>query len=151
MQKEALSPVKLVECAISKNRCQGLGNAFDAVYAVVDRDQTTNADFTEAFALAKRASTKTTKFYVVVTDICFKAWLLAHYGPVPPVDTPSALVDKAVTVKILSDKRSKKVLESFPYLDFATALNNMSIIQPNTLGSHPSSALPELMKEFQQG
>lgn len=120
---------------------------FRAIYYIVDVDDTTDNQFHQAFAAAKRATTKGTQHYFVVSFESFDTWLLAHFEPLKGKYIPR----KDMQAKLLKKKmlEGKRISADFPVGEYGSARQNVDICGFNELSRKTvNTAVPNLIAEL---
>ncbi|MCQ9343702.1 RloB family protein [Corynebacterium kozikiae] len=126
---------------------RGGGDSYSYVFIVVDCDETTQAQFAKAFAMATRLSTKQTQYRIVVSNECFEVWLLAHFEDVKNKHlSRGQLQDRLVELGAVNKAKPKHLEHTFPIEKHAVATENCKEIGFDEIGSPNSSAVPLLVE-----
>ncbi|KQB87290.1 RloB family protein [Corynebacterium lowii] len=136
------TPLKLVQHAQRLARDEH----YERVFIVVDEDDSRN-ELLPAIHQCQRASTKKCSFELITSHICFEVWLLAHAREVPSSASHRPLLARLVREAGLVDKQSPKHLHAdFPYLLWQEAQKRIPVLETNSLGEHPATAVPVVLE-----
>ncbi|MEL4164123.1 RloB family protein [Corynebacterium bovis] len=143
------SPRKMVDKAgVTARR-----DDYDVVWIVLDKD---NSSDDELISAATRCAEMSgvgkgkRRFHLVVTNVCFEAWLVAHVRKVPAtMDSPSALQKEALSHHLVEGKKAKNIHPDFPYDRWEHAVENIEEVAVGEVGRHPSTSVPALLRAME--
>lgn len=131
-------PIKMVKKGANKKRQDG----YDRIFIVVDVD-----DFRIDQLRKAATSARNQGMYLIVSNVCFEVWLLAHSRNLKGTNyTREELLKKLVTCGYYEEKGRKKTTKGFPLKDWENAMNNIHILLPNEIGENPATAVPVVVE-----
>ncbi|KQB84428.1 RloB family protein [Corynebacterium oculi] len=140
------TPLKLVEHTKELAR----RGDYERIFIVIDEDDSRH-ELSPASAECHRASTRHRSFQLIISHVCFEVWLLAHERGVPASAQDRARLSTLIKAAGLVEKeRPKHLAPDFPYPRWAQAQENISIIPPNTVSSHPATAVPTVLEALRE-
>lgn len=123
---------------------------FSAIYYVVDVDDTSDAQFRQAFKAAKNATDRKTEYHFVVSHESFEAWLLAHFEDIRNKNIPrTTMGEKLQDRKMLNGPSEKNVSDNFPVEDYEQAIGQVTHCAFDEVNRETTStAMPHLITEL---
>lgn len=142
VEKEHLNPLKLVEHAKRLARRE----RYERVFIVVDEDDL-GRELLDAAQRCNKASGKQRSFHLIVSHVCFEAWLLAHRRTIPDAARDRPYLTTLVQSEGLVERDNPKYLSAaFPYEGWEDAKENIRVLGGNEVGEHPATAVPVVLE-----
>lgn len=146
---ESQSPenlIKQTKTTISRDK----DAPFSAIYYVVDVDDTSDAQFRQAFKAAKDATNRKTEYHFVVSHESFEAWLLAHFEDIRNKNIPrKTMGEKLQDREMLNGPSGKNVSDDFPVEDYEQAIGQVTHCAFDEVNRETTStAMPHLITEL---
>ena len=123
---------------------------FSAIYYVVDVDDTSDAQFRQAFKAAKDATNRKTEYHFVVSHESFEAWLLAHFEDIRNKNySRKTMGDTLSELGMLNGPSEKNVSDDFPVEDYEQAIGQVTHCAFDEVNRETTStAMPHLITEL---
>lgn len=145
IRSEAKDPIKLVTLAKSLARNEG----FDHIFIVVDEDDTPMEDLRTAAHKASSQSNKQHLLELIVSHVCFETWLVAHSRKLPAAGMDRKQLSTTLKENgLVLDKSGKHLSDTFPFAMWESASTQVTIIDPNMVGSNPATAVPHVVRRI---
>ncbi len=145
VRSDSKDPIKLVRSAKSLAKNEG----FDRIFIVVDEDDTPAEDLRTAARLASTQSNKKHLLELIISHVCFETWLVAHARRVPESGMDRRQLLTTLKEKgLVIGKSGKHLSDDFPFSKWDVAAKEVRIIDPNMVGSNPSTAVPHVVRQI---